>query len=175
MEKTNNKLTKSDLVSLEKLRSGNETLVLEEIIKFRKKGNINTLSELLHLFLNTESPKIKIEIENVLIDVKEKKAIPLLISTLQSTKGLKQKELLAICWQMSLDFSDYLNEFVHFFIEGNFELAFEAFTLIENIEQLHANIEIVTEIKTNLVHFDAQKKTLAIDLVHIIENGNSLA
>ena len=47
-----------------------------------------------------------------------------------------EKRLLTACWQNGLDFSTFLPVFIDLIIHEDWEIAFEAFTVIDNLEFL---------------------------------------
>lgn len=61
-----------------------------------------------------------------------------------------RKEILTACWQNGLDFSAFLPVFIDFIIREDWEIAFEAFTVIDNLEYLPgAEIIIISIAKIN--------------------------
>ncbi len=79
----------------------------------------------------------KNEIENILGTIKDKNSAPLFVEALQNEKYKPvQKSILMACWQNGLDFSLFLPVFVDLVITEDWETAFEAFTVIENMEFL---------------------------------------
>ena len=89
------------------------------------------LFELLH---NTTFPEIKKSILNLLSELKNKESVPLLIEAINNDKYLvERKELVACCWQNGLSYNEYLPLFIDLVIDHSFLIAFEAFTVIENM------------------------------------------
>ena len=43
------------------------------------------------------------------------------------------RDLLSICWESKLDFTEYLDSFISAFLNGTYESSIEAFTMIEKI------------------------------------------
>jgi hypothetical protein len=87
--------------------------------------------------------------------------------------------LISLAWQTSLDFSDYFDEFVRIFVsEPDFMVAFEAYTVIENMDHHYAKFDLphlVAVLKEESLSIHADKKELIVELIHkfqdIIENG----
>ena len=49
------------------------------------------------------------------------------------TKTIR-KTILTACWQNGLDFSNFLPVFIDIIINDEWEIAFEAFTIVDNLE-----------------------------------------
>ncbi len=119
------------------LFAANKEKVISAIEKIKDKGNELYLPSLFELLANTQEEEITAEIQKLLGTVKSKEAIPYFAEALENEK-LKpaQKSIIAACWQNGLDFADYLPIFVEIVINEEWETAFEAFTVIENIDRL---------------------------------------
>ncbi|HKI89750.1 MAG TPA: hypothetical protein VKA38_12040 [Draconibacterium sp.] len=69
--------------------------------------------------------------------IKSKDTVPLFAEALENEKFKAiQKTILTACWQNGLDFAAYLPLFVEIVISEQWETAFEAFTVIENMDHL---------------------------------------
>jgi HEAT repeat protein len=118
-----------------KLNSGNESEILHAIDKIRVSGKPEYLPYLMPLLNKTSPVIVKDMALELLGDLKDPKAIPYLIDAINNEDLiLCRKELVACCWQNGLDFSIQLPFFVDLVINNEFEIAFEAFTVIENLE-----------------------------------------
>ncbi len=126
-----------DLKSKEILTNLNSTdpeFVLETIEKIRESGNRLIMEGLFELLHNTTFPEIKKSILNLLSELKNKESVPLLIEAINNDKYLvERKELVACCWQNGLSYNEYLPLFIDLVIDHSFLIAFEAFTVIENM------------------------------------------
>ena len=126
----------------------NEVLVALNVIK--EKGNKEYLPILFELLLSKPDTEIREEIIKLLGTVKDKDSIPSFIGALKDKKYTAvRKEILTTCWQNGLDFSKYMDVFVDLVIEGEWEVSFEAFTVIENLEFFPPEEEL-KEIKLTL-------------------------
>ncbi len=98
------------------------------------------------LNLLSQPPKELIEKELVvfLADIKVQGVIPIIVKGLQDP-GLKAAHvgILSAIWQSGLDYSKHLHLFIQLFLEGDYLVALESFTVIEqSIEHLsHPEIE----------------------------------
>lgn len=72
-----------------------------------------------------------------------------------------RKQLLTACWQNGLDFSTFVPVFIDQVINEDWETAFEAFTVIDNLEYLPSDAIInvsVEKINLAMPNADEQKK-----------------
>lgn len=119
------------------LFSANNEIVVAAVQKIRSHGNSLYIPILLDLLISNPDNEIEKEILKLLGNIKAKNAVPLLVKALQDpTYKSVQKNILTACWQNGLNYDDYLPFFVDIVINEDWETAFEAFTLIENMEHL---------------------------------------
>ncbi len=116
------------------LKSNDPEIVLEAIENIRESGNRSIMEGLLNLLHNTTYPEIKKSVLNIFSELKHKDSVPLLIEAITNDKYIEErKELVACCWQNGLNYNDYLSVFIDLVIGEPFLVAFEAFTVIENM------------------------------------------
>jgi len=174
--KTENMLTKTkeDKQLLAGLAKANEQQANELLQQVRQQGSVALMPELIDLMMQTEYPSVKDAIQKILNDVKRMDAVPVLMQALQNPKyKTLRKSLLTACWQNGLDYSDYIGDFVALAIEEPFDIAFEAFTVVENLEA-HYERNLVADkvdaLKTAIMHADEQKKMLLKFMVDYLNN-----
>ena len=159
---------------LSNLKSADPELVLATIGKIRESGNNFILAGLIDLLHNTEVPEIKKSVLNLLSELKNKASIPVFVEAIKNADyASERKDLVACCWQNGLSYNDYLPFFIDLVINEEFMIAFEAFTVIENLygqidEQVIEN-EVV-KLKEALKNSDGQKDYLLIGLLAIIQD-----
>lgn len=113
-----------------------DALVLENIEKLRVKGSISDLPAILDYLISPSKQAVEKALYNFIFDIKDPKAVDPIIAAIQNPKYQAiQKKLIEMCWQSSLKFAQHLGLFVDLLIKGDFEIAFEALTVIENIEE----------------------------------------
>lgn len=118
-----------------KLFSADKNIVLAAINTLKEKGNKEYLPLLFEILLTESEQEVRNEILKLLGTIKDADTIPMFIEALKEKRLLTiRKEILTCCWQNGLDFSNYFDEFVDLIIDGEWEIAFEAFTVIENLE-----------------------------------------
>lgn len=133
-----------------KLFSADTNVVLTALNLLKEKGNKEYLPILFELLLSNPEDEIQKEIMKLLGTIKDKDTIPVFVEALQEKKfSAVWKEILTTCWQNGLDFSKDLTIFVDLVIDGEWEVAFEAFTVIENLEHFPAEEEL-KEIKLRI-------------------------
>ncbi len=116
------------------LKSKDSEIVLETIAKIRESGNSYVLAETIDLLHQTKNQEIKKSILNLLSELKDKESIPILIAAIKNEKYHNERaNLIASCWQNGLGYNDYLPFFIDLVIHEEFKIAFEAFTVIENM------------------------------------------
>jgi hypothetical protein len=159
---------------LSHLKSTDPEFVLKTIDKIRDSGNSFVMEGLIDLLHDTELPEIKKSILNLFSELKNKESIPVIIAAIKNEKyANERKELVACCWQNGLIFNDYLPVFIDIVINEDFIVAFEAFTVIENmygrIEDEMIDAEIL-KIKNALKNADEQKAYLLNGLLEVIRD-----
>lgn len=157
---------------LKGLESTNSLKVIETIEELRASGeasDIPLLVELLHL---TPNPEIKSKITELFSNLKESDTIPQLIEAIQNQKYAPElKQLVACCWENGLDYSNYLSLFVGLMIDHEFEIAFEAYTVITNFETRIDQRIIDQEIdllEQALSSANEQKRQLILDVIDFL-------
>jgi hypothetical protein len=163
---------KPDPQILKDLWSSDDMLVLKTLRKLRSAGNLTYIPDILKLLSQTRNELIEKELIRFLADIKELGVVPLLVAGLKKP-GLKPAHagILSAIWQSGLDYSRYVDLFLQVFLEGDYMVALESFTVIEqSIEHLSIQ-EIAEERKYLLDGLDSvseDKKPLARELVNLL-------
>ncbi len=163
---------------ISKLQSQNPEWVVEAIEKLRNSGNSSYIPVLIELLHSSKSPEIDSKIMNLLADIKDKEVVPQLMDAIQNKKyATERKKLVSLCWENGLDFSANLPVFVDLLITEELDIAFEAYTVITNMEgkitaeMLNAETDKM-EIALNTV--GDQKKPLLIDIIDFLPKLSDL-
>ncbi len=150
-------------------------LVIENIEKLRAKGNINDLPSILDYLTNASNTEVEKALYNFIFDIKDPKAVEPIIAAIQNDKYQSiQKKLIELCWQSSLKFAQHINIFVDLLITGSFEIAFEALTVIENMEEALDPKSKETEmvkLKSAISTVAEDRKAWLHEAFHIIEQA----
>lgn len=137
------------------LFSANTEVVISALDALKEKGTSAYLPLLFDLLNSNPEAAVEKEILFILENLKMKDAVPFIAEALQNQKYLPiRKKLTTACWENGLDFKEYLPVFVDLVISADWETSFEAFTVIENMENYPE--EEILEISRNKI-FDALK------------------
>ncbi|WP_340113894.1 HEAT repeat domain-containing protein [Maribellus mangrovi] len=118
-----------------KLFSSNSETVISAVRSLKECGNRSYLPILFELLSANPESEVKAEILKLLGTIKDKDTIPVVIDALQNKKYHSiRKELTTMCWQNGLDYSMYFEVFTNLVIDEEWAVAFEAFTVLENLE-----------------------------------------
>lgn len=174
MDTIQENIKKQDVLWREILYSSNPKSIEDALDIMRDEGNIRILADILNIYKGYKGSELGSIIYDFLIDLKTSDAVPIIIDAIEN-KELRtiRQDLLAICWQSSLDFLPYFDKFIDIFIEGPLMEAFEAFTIIEYFEFLDSNDlieEKITKLELSIGKISADKKELLVDLVNILRN-----
>lgn len=119
------------------LFSTNTEVVISAINEIKEKGNRLYLPLLFELLNTIPEKEVEKEIINVLGTVKEKDTVNSFMRAIEDERLKKiRKLIITACWQNGLDFSTFLPVFIDQVINEDWETAFEAFTVIDNLEYL---------------------------------------
>ncbi len=130
------------------LFSANSDIVIQAINEIKERGNRLYLPLLFELLNSLPDKRIEKEITELLGTIKSKDSVNSFMRAIED-KRLKniRKLLLTACWQNGLDYSTFLPVFVEQIITEDWEIAFEAFTVIDNLEYLPSNAIIQVTIE----------------------------
>jgi hypothetical protein len=131
---TKQQQAKLNALSIE-LKSGNETKISAAIKILQTNGHANILPELVELLKTKPSQKIRAELMELLNDLRDSSVAETMIELIkdENNKSVLQ-ELLSAIWGSKVDYSQYLPEFVAISVDGDFMIALECLTIIENLE-----------------------------------------
>jgi len=121
----------------ENLFSTNKVVVIKAIESIKHKGNKLYIPILFELLNSKPEKEIEQEITTLLGTVKDTESTNSFIRAVENQKYKTiRKTILTACWQNGLDFSNFLPVFIDIVINDDWEIAFEAFTIIDNLEFL---------------------------------------
>ena len=140
-----------------KFNEENDVPTLHSLIESNPLGTWTTIANeditanhipfLLDMLLLNQQEEIEKEITKLLGNVKDKAAVPVFIEALQNEKYIEiRKTICTACWQNGLHYHEYMPTFLQIIITGDWETAFEAFTVIDNMEFLPGE-DIIEQIK----------------------------
>jgi hypothetical protein len=166
------KQKKPDPAILKDLWSADEGVVLKTIYKLRSTGNLTYMPDLLSLLSKTPAEPVEKELIRFLADIKEQGVVPHVVKGLKDP-GLKSARagILSAVWQSGMDYSGHLELFIRLFLEGDYMVALESFTVIEqslehlNEQEISAHRQLLLG---GLDQVSEDKKPLARELVNLL-------
>ncbi len=157
---------------LAQLNSGDSELIDQTIEEIGESGDSSMIPVLTGFLHDTDDLEVKGKIFKLFGELKHVDAVAELIQVIQDPRFAdEQADLIACCWQNGLNFSPYLPFFTDLVITKEFKVAFEAFTVIDN---MYGKIEEIVEeetlgkIRIALEGADDQKSYLLRNLLEII-------
>jgi hypothetical protein len=164
---------KPDPQILEDLWSADDMIVLKTLRRLRTAGNLTYIPDILKLLSQTRNELIEKELIRFLADIKEQGVVPLVVAGLKKP-GLKTAHagILSAIWQSRLDYSRYMDLFIQLFLEGDYLVALESFTVIEQSIEHLSDQEIAEErnhLLNGLESVSEDKKPLARELVNLLQ------
>lgn len=130
------------------LFSKNRETVISAIISTKEMGNKLYIPILFDLLNSKPEHEIEVEITKLLGTVKDKDSVNTFMRAIEDDKYKSiRKTILTACWQNGLDFSTFLPVFIDLIVNEEWEIAFEAFTIIDNLEMLPNDAILKTSIE----------------------------
>ncbi len=160
---------------LKQLESKDPALVLKALHKLEKAGRITDLPAIIRIMSKLDDPRLLNDFEEFLSNIRSKDAPPILARSLEDPAYSRiRTELTRSCWESQLDYSPYLMIFAMMFIAGDYLLALEAFTVIENTCLEHpVNQDMIKSIsilvKNSLPDQPETKQRLVKELIMVLE------
>jgi hypothetical protein len=156
------------------IKTGNPELISHALEEIRTKGDDSYLAPLVQLLHTSNTRETKELVYQLFNDLKNENSVDQLIELLKAEKDLDILErLVASCWQNGLNYSKHLPYFVQLVIDQEFQIAFEAFTVIENMYgKINDDVErlLIEKIAEGLGDAEERKQYLLKGLLEIIPN-----
>jgi HEAT repeat protein len=132
MAETKNDSLIKDLI-LDLASKDNKTL-MSALKRVRSKGSEKVIPSLFHLIEKNEDALIKNEAQSIILELKSTATIPFLLEQLSHEKEEMRLLALNAFWQTGFNSHENMDKFVTAAIKGSFMEAFEAYTIIDNLE-----------------------------------------
>jgi len=156
------------------VKSGNQELIDHALEEIKEKGDDTFILPMIDFLHQSANKEIKENIYQLFSDLKHENSVDRLISELKNEKDLDILErLVACCWQNGLDYSKHLPFFVQLILEQEFQIAFEAFTVVENMYgKIESDVEslLIASIEKSIPSTEERKQYLLKGLLDIIPN-----
>lgn len=153
------------------LQSEDKELIKNAISEIKSEGDINIVPLLFEVLKDPElHHSAEGAIATLLAEIKDPAFIPMLQNGINSLNENPeaQAKLIRVCWESTMDFSALLPMLCKLATEGDFIVAMEATTAIE--EQLrYANHDLLHELQDTLLNSPQQNSPFAEDILNTIE------
>jgi hypothetical protein len=163
------------------LKSKDEVKIAGAIKAFSVHGHATVIEPLMEIWRNGLSAANEALLIDLLQSLKDTSSIEPLMEAFNNPANVQLKrKLVTAFWNSKLDFSDYLSDFVLFGIEGDFQDALEAITLIENFETVAPESAILESQLLLSEYFgqeesrDSQKDAILTDLAMLLKDFTEL-
>ena len=132
MADTKKDLLVKDLI-LDLASKDNKTL-MSALKRVRSKGSEKVVPSLFNIIEKNEDELIKNEAQKIILELKSTASIPFLLEQLSNEKEEMRLLALNAFWQTGFNSHENMDKFVTAAIKGSFMEAFEAYTIIDNLE-----------------------------------------
>lgn len=151
---------------LKQLASNDMEVVKSAIEQVKQEGDISIAAELLDILQQSQDTAVITNLTALLSDVKDSDFKTILMDKLiNATSDTGKANLLRICWESAIDFSEYLDVFVDMLLNEDFITALEASTVIENLGGKIPEEKLVAAIKRLENNKDEDKSFLLEDTI----------
>jgi hypothetical protein len=154
------------------IEASSDEAIIGLLTELRETGEDYMLPTILSLLFSTRSEKLKNEVVNFLVDLKNKSSIDTIVEAIRQNKRSKDIHLLvSVCWQSRLDFTPYFDTFIDIMEHGNYQACLEAFTVIENMTE-NLSGEQLNDLKAKIKSVkgdNAETKPLIEELVKLLD------
>lgn len=158
------------------IRSGltsNDTKILTSTLQeVKKSGTAALIPELVGVLRRTNKREIKNQILDILNNLKAQASATELARAVRKNK---QRDLLAnlvaACWKNGLDYTDFIDDFIDIFIQYDYLLALDAFTVIENSTKYLSEVSLeprINKLASHEAEMDENKRVLTRELIHVL-------
>lgn len=159
--------------NIKALNSDNPLVLKETLINIRENGDNVYIPILIDLLLKHKDDDKADLIRSFIADIKSTYLKEIIINCLENKKYEEiNKELISICWESAVDFSKHISFFIDLVITSEFNSAFEALTVIENLEgNVEKDIikEEISKLKSAINTADEARKYLIYETVNLLE------
>ncbi|HSH50917.1 MAG TPA: hypothetical protein VK982_04255 [Bacteroidales bacterium] len=155
------------------LQSEKTETVITTLKIIATEGNKELLSEVIKLLHQANNKKIQEEVIKILENLKDQKSVPVIIEAIDDKKYIHELSILiSACWKNGLNYEDYIETFVNIFIQGDFQMAFDAFTVIYNMDNIKENkaVQSLIKLENAIENISNDKRSLYNELTNIIKD-----
>ena len=177
---TNKEKTKQKLSQLLfDLKSDSEIKITAAVNDLATIGDISTIPELIHLLQLDGSTNRQKQISKLLSDIQILEAAEIFIQQVRKEENAGSlKLILPVLWESKLDFSEYFADFVEISVSGDYLIALDCLTIIENMpgpfsesQLLEAQLHL-KEFLENKSENDERKMQILSEIALFIKDQN---
>lgn len=158
---------------IKNLSSTDQITVINTLEYISKNGNKSIFPHVINLLKSTNNNLIREEIIKILDHLKIQECAENIVDAINDKSYQSVLPILvSACWKNGLNFEKHIESFVDVFIMGDFQLAFDAFTVIDNFENTNTSEADKCLVKLNNFIEDTKndKQTLLATLIQVIED-----
>ena len=150
------------------LSSTDENKIFTALKQLRSHGKKEAVQPLIELLASNNNEEIKSEITNLLFDLKDQSVVEELIAVIDSNNYQSEMAtLISIFWQSSLDSSENITSIVKQAIKGDYLVAIEVLSVIDNYDTTFQESEIEDlkfDLDEAIEEDDSEKRNLLITI-----------
>ena len=165
-------LSKKEEEYINSLLSTNQQIVDQTLEEIRESGSSKLLPYIIDLLHVSDNEEIKVKANKILTELKQTDSVPIIMEAIHNEKYLQEQELLVrSCWENGLDFTPHLPDFIDLVVHGNYMTAFEAFTVIENLESnisVEETEKMISILQKGLSFASKEKQVLIRELIQLL-------
>lgn len=153
--------------------SSNDTKILTSTLQeVKKSGSSVLIAELVGLLRRTNKKEVKNQILEILNNLKSQASAKELAQAIRKNKQRSLlSHLVAACWKNGLDYTEFIDDFIDVFIQHDYLIALDAFTVIENSTRYLPGDSLeprIDRLKNHVSEMDDNKKVLTRELIYIL-------
>ncbi len=161
------------------LKSDSTSKITAAITEIANIGDISIIPILVLVLKNNQDLNIQKQLKDLLADIQISDATEVFIKELKKEENPDDlKKILGVLWNSKLDFSDYLADFVEVSIEGDYLIALDCLTVIENMmgpfsesQLLEAQLHL-KEFAENNTNSDDRKNQIISEIALFVKDQN---
>ena len=158
----------------ESLAGGGKDAVLAVLEQIREIGVPKLLPALVKVYKTCNDDDIKMTVFKLLCDASQPQLADVMAEAIAAETDANVRQMLVTsCWYSKVDYLAHLELFIDMVFDSPFELAFEAFTVIENRQgsvNADRRAELIGYIENRLAETSSANESLAESLAEIVRN-----
>ncbi len=158
-----------------KLASEDRKEAQKALYHLQSSATLKELPSIIRILLAIQDGVVYNEVIEFLGNIKAAGAPAIMIQSLMEPEfQVLRTDLTRACWESQLDYSPHLLLFLHLFMTGDFTLAIEAFSVIENTcleRKVNPGMigEMLVLLKSSLPDQPETKRRLVLELILVLE------